>query len=98
MSGDFTYTRKPTHVEAFRIPPDDNQTRAWPRWFVPDIAKGVLKPLESGAVMAVSPVSGEDTTASVGDWLVRNEDDMYEVYSDDAFKRTFEKTPGAREG
>lgn len=92
---EFAYLRKPVPVEAFRIPPDDNQLRAWPRWFLPDIAMGVLVPQPGGAVSVRAAHRNDDKTANPGEWLVRNEDGSYEVYENETFKATFEKAASA---
>lgn len=95
---DFTYMRKPVPVEAFMIPPDDEMTRAWPSWFLPEIVKGVLVPLADGAIKVCNSNPESVFAVPAGDWLVRNSNGLYEGFGTTEFVRTFEKPATALRG
>ena len=70
------YRKKPAVIEAWQIPPDDNQTRQLPpSWAVAAIISGELAPREDGTILVKTledGKAGEAThVANVGDWLIR---------------------------
>lgn len=94
----FTYLRRITNVEAFKVPPDDEQTRAWPSWFFKAIGFGTLIVKRDGAIFINGARESRNSNlAEVGDWLVKLEDDSFDAFSDTDFHKLFEQAPAVAE-
>lgn len=91
----FTYARRVTYVEAFQVPPDDEQTRAWPSWFMSAIACGALVPQVDGSIRITDKALGEGEVR-VGMWLVKLEVGFAGM-TKEQFDQNFEKPVTAAE-
>lgn len=83
------YRKKPVVIDAYQIPPDDDQTRELPPpWLLKEIAEGGI--WERGDSWSIKTDTGVQL-AAVGDWVIRGV--VGEVYacSDSVFKATYEK-------
>lgn len=89
------YRKKPVVIEAWQVPPDDNQTRQLPPpWAVGAIMSGELKPITGGGLEVRTLEDGRDGrakhVADVGDWIIRGvKGEMYPC-KDEIFRLTYE--------
>lgn len=83
------YRKKPLIIDAYQIPPNDDQTRELPPpWVLDAIANGLF--WERGGVWAVKTSENNTQLVNVGDWLIKGVDELYGC-TDSVFQATYEK-------
>jgi len=84
------YRKKPLIIDAYQIPPDDDQTRELPpHWLLDAIANGVV--WQRGDSWCIRTSSTNVQLAQVGDWIIKRlQEDLY-ACPDRVFQATYEK-------
>ena len=84
------YRKKPVIIEAFQLPPDDDETRQLPpKWFIDGIRNETILPWPNGSVQ-IKTLEGT-MTASIGDWIIKGVKDEIYPCKPDIFEATYEK-------
>jgi hypothetical protein len=83
------YRKKPVVIEAYQVPPDDEQTRQLPpQWLVLAMVAGAVEPLDGGG-LDIKTLEGT-MRASVGDWVIQGVKGELYPCKPDIFAATYE--------
>ncbi len=89
------YRKKPVVIEAWQVPPDDNNTRQLPPfWVVDAIVDGRLKTVDGGGLHVMTLEDGPNGeakhVADVGDWIIQGVKGELYPCKPDIFAATYE--------
>ena len=83
------FRKKPVVIEAYEVPPNDNNTRRLPpHWLLDAVAKGSVIPIASGG-LDIKTLEGT-MRANVGDWLIQGIKGELYPCKPDIFEATYE--------
>lgn len=84
------YRKKPVVIDAFRIPPNDDQTRELPpHWLLDAIANGAV--WQRGDSWCIKTSGVNTQLASVGDWVIKGVENELYACTDSVFQATYER-------
>ncbi len=84
-----SYRKKPLVIEAYQIPPNDDQTRELPpAWLLDAIQNGTV--WERGGVWAVKLNTTAHALARIGDWVIKGVEGELYPCTDSVFQKTYE--------
>lgn len=83
------YRKLPVVIDAYQIPPNDDQTRELPpSWLLKEVAEGGI--WERGDAWSIKTNTGVQL-AVVGDWVIRGVEGEVYACPDSIFRATYEK-------
>ena len=84
------YRKIPVVIEAYRIPPDDDQTRELPpHWLLDAIANGDVWSI--GETWRIKTSENNHQLVQVGDWIIQGVEGELYGCTDSVFQATYEK-------
>ena len=84
------YRKIPVVIEAYQIPPDDDQTRELPpHWLLDAIANGVV--WQRGDSWCIKTSNTNTQLANVGEWIIRGVENELYACPDSIFQATYER-------